>query len=105
MRYDPGVYCLLQFLSPPAAAGGSYAHGGLHPMQGCLTKLRILFHCLLDGGQSILSQRRSRLLSENDFRFLEVINNEHQEGALNECPPDLYLSASAFAHIIKMKSY
>ncbi len=21
-------------------------------MQGCLTKLRILFHCLLDGGQS-----------------------------------------------------
>jgi len=25
-------------------------------MQGCLTKLRILFHCLLDGGQFILSQ-------------------------------------------------
>jgi len=25
-------------------------------MQGCLTKLRILFHCLLDGGQFKLSQ-------------------------------------------------
>ena len=25
-------------------------------MQGCLTKLRILFHCLLDGGQFILSR-------------------------------------------------
>lgn len=25
-------------------------------MQGCLTKLRILFHCLLDGGQFRLSQ-------------------------------------------------
>ena len=25
-------------------------------MQGCLTKLRILFHCLLDGGQFSLSQ-------------------------------------------------
>ena len=34
----------------------SYAHGGLHPMQGCLTKLRILFHCLLDGGQFKVSQ-------------------------------------------------
>lgn len=26
-------------------------------MQGCLTKFRILFHCLLDGGQFISSQR------------------------------------------------
>ena len=25
-------------------------------MQGCLTKLRILFHCLLDGGQFKMSQ-------------------------------------------------
>ena len=25
-------------------------------MQGCLTKLRILFHCLLDGGQFKLSR-------------------------------------------------
>lgn len=25
-------------------------------MQGCLTKLRILFHCLLDGGQFNLSR-------------------------------------------------
>ena len=27
-------------------------------MQGCLTKLRILFHCLLDGGQSTVSRSR-----------------------------------------------
>ena len=25
-------------------------------MQGCLTKLRILFHCLLDGGQFTVSR-------------------------------------------------
>ena len=25
-------------------------------MQGCLTKLRILFHCLLDGGQFKMSR-------------------------------------------------
>ena len=28
-------------------------------MQGCLTKLRILFHCLLDGGQFSLSRSRN----------------------------------------------
>ena len=30
-------------------------------MQGGLTKFRILFHCLLDGGQFILSQRAEAL--------------------------------------------
>lgn len=34
-------------------------------MQGRLTKLRILFHCLLDGGQFILSQRWGGLLHNN----------------------------------------
>ena len=28
-------------------------------MQGCLTKLRILFHCLLDGGQFTLTRSES----------------------------------------------
>ena len=37
-------------------------------MQGCLTKLRILFHCLLDGGQFILSQRAG-LLFHNKIAF------------------------------------
>ena len=29
-------------------------------MQGCLTKLRILFHCLLDGGQFTVSRRYTK---------------------------------------------
>ena len=30
-------------------------------MQGCLTKLRILFHCLLDGGQFTVTRSGARL--------------------------------------------
>ena len=33
-------------------------------MQGCLTKLRILFHCLLDGGQFSLSRSTKKCLDD-----------------------------------------
>ena len=34
-------------------------------MQGCLTKLRILFHCLLDGGQFILPS----VVCDSDYQY------------------------------------
>ena len=75
MPDDPGVYRLLQFLPPPKTPRRPHTNGGLHPMQGRLTKLRILFHCLLDGGQFSVARscEKSNAPIIESFSFVTTI--------------------------------